>query len=311
MMFKYDKKQEVFEFGKTKVGGQIGEYPTVCVGTMFYTGHKIVQDDEKGIFDKDAAEALWNKQAEMSDITGLPCMNQIVGETPEAIARYIDWFASIDSETAFLIDSSVAEVRVEAAKYCDEVGLSHRAIYNSINASADEKEIEGIKESKLDAAIVLAFNVMDATVKGKMTILEGDGDTKGMLEVAKECGIKRPLVDVAALPLGSGAGATVRAVIAVKGQLGLPTGGGFHNTASAWDWMKTFKKEHKEAYAPVDVGTNLVSQIMGADFLLYGPIGNAPKVFPAVAMVDIMLAETAVELGLEIKDENHPYNKLV
>ncbi len=310
-MFKYDKKQEVFEFGKTKVGGQIGEYPTVCVGTMFYTGHKIVEDEDKGVFDHDAAEALWNAEREISDATGLPCMNQIVGETPEAIANYIDWFAGIESDTAFLIDSGVADVRVAAVKYCDEVGLSKRAIYNSINASASEGEIKGLKDSEVDAAIVLAFNVMDSSVKGKMALLEGDESTKGMLPIAKECGIKRPLVDVAALPLGSGAGASVRAVIAVKGHLGLPTGGGFHNTASAWDWLKEYRKEHKEAYAPVDTGTNLVSQIMGADFLLHGPIGNAKRVFPAVAMVDIMLAETALELGLEIKEENHPYNKLV
>ncbi|MHC1570393.1 MAG: tetrahydromethanopterin S-methyltransferase subunit H [Methermicoccaceae archaeon] len=310
-MFKYDKKQEVFEFGKTKVGGQIGEYPTVCVGTMFYTGHKIVEDDEKGIFDRDAAEALWNTEREMSDITGLPCMNQIVGESAEAIAKYIDWFASIEEDTAFLIDSGVADVRMAAVKYCDEVGLSHRAIYNSINASASEDELKTLRESKVDSAIVLAFNVMDSSVKGKMALLEGDEETQGLLPIAKEVGIKRPLIDVAALPLGTGAGSCIRSVIAIKGHLGLPTGGGFHNTASAWDWLKEFKKEHKEAYAPVDTGTNLVAQILGADFLLHGPIGNARRVFPAVAMVDIMLGETALELGMEIKDENHPYNKLI
>ena len=41
-MFRFDKKQEVFEFGKIKVGGQPGEYPTVLVSTMFYLKHKIV-----------------------------------------------------------------------------------------------------------------------------------------------------------------------------------------------------------------------------------------------------------------------------
>ncbi|MHC1625224.1 MAG: tetrahydromethanopterin S-methyltransferase subunit H, partial [Methermicoccaceae archaeon] len=55
-MFKFDKTQSVFEFGKVKVGGQPGEYPTVCLGTMFYGRHKIVEDEDKGIFDKAAAE---------------------------------------------------------------------------------------------------------------------------------------------------------------------------------------------------------------------------------------------------------------
>ena len=45
-MFKFDRKQEVFEFGKFKVGGQPGEYPTCCIGTMFYARHKIVSDPE-------------------------------------------------------------------------------------------------------------------------------------------------------------------------------------------------------------------------------------------------------------------------
>jgi len=38
----------VFEFGKIKVGGQPGEYPTVLVSTMFYARHKIVSDEDKG-----------------------------------------------------------------------------------------------------------------------------------------------------------------------------------------------------------------------------------------------------------------------
>ncbi|HNT71671.1 MAG TPA: hypothetical protein PKK92_01270 [Methanothrix sp.] len=74
-MFRFDKKQEVFEFGKIKVGGQPGEYPTVCIGTMFYSRHKIVTNEEKGIFDVAAAEKLWKDQEEMSDTTGNPCFS--------------------------------------------------------------------------------------------------------------------------------------------------------------------------------------------------------------------------------------------
>jgi len=62
---------------------------------------------------------------------------------------------------------------------------------------------------------------------------------------------------------------------------------------------------------PADIGTNLVAQIAGSDYLLYGPIENVNQIFPAVAMVDIMLGETAKDLGVEIADlENHPVTKL-
>jgi tetrahydromethanopterin S-methyltransferase subunit H len=312
-MFRFDKEQKVFEFGGVKMGGQPGQYPTVLISTMFYGKHKIVSDEDKGIFDKNAADTLWHTQQEMGDMTGLPYINQIVGETPEAIKKFIDWFVEIDDKTAFLIDSSAGDVRAVAAEYCTEIGVADRAIHNSINASVEEAEIEAVTNSAVDAAIVLAFNATDPTVKGKMDILEigGSGQAKGMLEIAKECGITRPIVDVAAMPPGSGAGATIRSIMAVKGHLGLPTGGGFHNMASAWDWLKKFKKEHKEAYMPTDIGTNLVSQVVGADCLLYGPIENVTSVFPAVALVDIMLAETAKDLGMEIMDPNHPINKLV
>ncbi len=49
---------------------------------MFYGRHKIVSDEDKGIFDKATAETLWNTQVAMSDATGLPYPNQIVGQTP-------------------------------------------------------------------------------------------------------------------------------------------------------------------------------------------------------------------------------------
>jgi tetrahydromethanopterin S-methyltransferase subunit H len=315
-MFKFDRKQEVYEIGGVKFGGQPGEYPTVLVSTMFYARHKIVTDEDKGLFDKAAAETLWNTQVSMSDATGNPYVNQIVGETPEAIRRYIDWFVGIDDRTPFLIDSSAGEVRAEAARYCTEIGVANRAIHNSINASIEQAEMDVLAESDVEAAIVLAFNATDPTVKGKMDILEvgGSGQTKGMLQVAKECGIKIPLIDVAAMPLGAGSGATIRSIPTIKGKLGLPVGGGYHNMASAWDWLRKFKKtqpDPKAIYMPTDIGTNLVAQIAGSDFLLYGPIENVNQIFPAVAMVDIMLGETAKELGVEIADlENHPVTKL-
>jgi tetrahydromethanopterin S-methyltransferase subunit H len=312
-MFRFDKKQEVFEVGGVKVGGQPGEYPTVLVSTMFYNRHKIVTDEDKGIFDKDAAEGLWKGLQELGDITGNPYINQIVGETPEAIRTFIDWFVGIDDKTPFLIDSSAGDVRAAAAEHVTEIGVADRAIHNSINSSIHPEEIEVVTNSDIEAAIVLAFNATDPSVKGKLDILEigGTGQEKGMLEIAKECGITKPLVDVAATPLGAGSGATIRSVITIKGHLGLPVGGGYHNMASAWDWMKKYKKEHKEAYMPTDIGTNLVSQVVGSNFQLFGPIENASMVFPATAMVDIMLAETAKELGLEVMEENHPINKLV
>jgi len=51
-MFRYDKKQTVFEIGGFHVGGQPGEYPTVLASSMFYDKHKVVTDAKAGEFDK-------------------------------------------------------------------------------------------------------------------------------------------------------------------------------------------------------------------------------------------------------------------
>ncbi|MDY0267330.1 MAG: tetrahydromethanopterin S-methyltransferase subunit H [Methanimicrococcus sp.] len=316
-MFKFEKKQEIYEIGGVRFGGQPGEVPTVVIGTMFYNRHKIVTDADKGIFDKAAAEKLWNDQLEICDKTGVSCANQLVGETPEAIKSYIDWFIEIDDKTPFLMDSSDSDVRAAAALYATEIGICERAIYNSVNASIEEKEIEALTRSGINASIVLAFNAINPTVLGKIEILEkgGTGLSGGLLEISKMCGIEKPLIDVAAVPLGSGAGASMRGITAIKGHLGYPVGGGFHNTASAWDWMREFKKTQenpKEYYLPADIGTNLVAQAMGANFLLYGPIENAKYVASSVAMVDIMLEENAKELGIKLSDEeNLPIGKLI
>ena len=89
-MFKFNREQKVFEVGNVKVGGQPGELPTVLIGSLFHMGHKIVKDRRRGVFDRKKAESLIKFQEEMSERTGVPCMVDVVGETPEALIRYID-----------------------------------------------------------------------------------------------------------------------------------------------------------------------------------------------------------------------------
>ena len=136
-MFRFDKEQVVFDFAGVKMGGQPGEYPTVLAGTIFYGGHNIISDELTGDFDKSRAETLVNDMVEMSDVTGNPCIVQVFGQTEEAIVKYLE-FVGDNYELPFLIDSTSGDARVAGARYADEVGLTQRAIYNSINMSAEK-----------------------------------------------------------------------------------------------------------------------------------------------------------------------------
>ncbi|MEJ8542178.1 tetrahydromethanopterin S-methyltransferase subunit H [Methanothermobacter wolfeii] len=310
-MFRFDKEQIVLDIAGTKIGGQPGEYPTVLAGTIFYGGHSIIDDEKAGVFDKDKAEELIKTQEEMSDVTGNPHIVQTFGQTPEAIVKYLEFVGDV-TDAPFFIDSTSGEARIAGAQYASEVGLEERAIYNSVNMSADESELEALKDTKLSASIVLGFNPMDPTVEGKIGIWEDGAGTidKGLLEMAADCGIDKYLMDVAVTPLGQGAGVAVRTSFAVKSKWGYPVGSGIHNVPSAWDWLRGYKKDHKEAWPVCDVGSNLIQQMAGGDFVLFGPIENARIAFPACAMADIFISEAAKDIGTE-PVEDHPFFKLL
>ncbi|MBV1767958.1 MAG: tetrahydromethanopterin S-methyltransferase subunit H, partial [Methanobacterium sp.] len=101
-----------------------------------------------------------------------------------------------------------------------------------------------------------------------------------------------------------------RTSFAVKSKWGYPVGSGIHNVPSAWDWLRGYKKEHPEAWPVCDIGSNLVQQMAGGDFVLFGPIENSKMAFPACAMADIFIAEAAKDIGTEAVEE-HPMFKLI
>lgn len=310
-MFKFEKKQEVFDIYGVKIGGQPGEYPTALAGTIFYAGHNILEDENKGIFNKEKAESLLNTMDEMSEKTENPAIIQIFGATPEALIKYIDYVSEI-TDAPFLIDSTAADARIAGAKHVTEIGLSERTIYNSINMSIDNQEIDALTNSDITSSIILGFNPTQPGSDGKISIWE-DGSgilEKGLLEIAEDCGIYKPLMDVAVTPLGQGGGIAIKTTLKEKSKWGYPAGSGVHNVPSAWEWIKQYKKENPEVWPVCDVGANIVQQMVGGDFVLFGPIENTKMVFTACAMTDMFLAEANEEIGVS-PIEQHPYNILL
>ena len=340
-MFKFEKEQQVFDFNGTKIGGQPGEYPRVMSPSIFYNKHEVVLNDHTGEIDKAKAEALWNRCQELTDITGNKFFLQILAEHGEAFESYFNWFDSIDSKTAFLMDSSAPEALVHATKYVTEVGLADRAIYNSINGSILPENIQALKESDVNSAIVLAFNPGEPTVAGREKVLtEGGvaGQEKGMLQIAEECGITRPILDSAATPLGLGAAGSMREILACKAIHGLPTGGAYHNMTVSWTWLKRWRKNvladgfkgkdllfeqmahhhfggmegiRQTAWSSADVGCNIMAMTLGADLIMYGPIENMEGAATAAAFCDIVMAEAFQDFGGTPAVTDGPINKLI
>ena len=129
-MFKFNTKQNVYEVGKIKIGGQPGELPTVLIGSIFWLGQKMVQDANKGIFDAKQAENIINNMETLSDLTGVPFAFDIVGTTDEAFSKYIPFLAE-HSEAPLMLDAMSPKTRMVAADMVKKMGLQDRCLYNS------------------------------------------------------------------------------------------------------------------------------------------------------------------------------------
>lgn len=291
-----------------RFGGQPGEFPTVLAGTIFYQGHKIVQDEDEGLFDRSKAEKLIVRQAELSEETGNPALLHVYARTAKAFERYLDFVEGIWSGP-IIIDSADPGVRAAAAGLVSEMGYADKAIYNSINLATDSSEEKAIRESEVDSAILLAYNPAECGVDGCIKVLETGGSVRdeGLIPLAKDLGIVNQLIDPGVVPLGSGAGTALRFSVVAKAKFGLPVGSGIHNAVSSWPWLKGRSLRDKRC---CDAAATAMQQLSGGDFLLYGPIENADFIFPVAAMADIMIAEAVRDLDIWPAAE-HPVHRLV
>jgi len=298
-MLEFRVEQKVFQIGKVSVGGVPGKRPVVLVGSIFYHGHKILKDEMTGEFDKKAAEELINLQDELSDKTGNPCMLDVVAASQEAMMKELDFVASV-TKAPILIDSPSANVRIAGIKYAESVGLIDRVVYNSILPEAKASELEEIKQSKIESAVLLAYNAKDFTSKGKMKAISD------LITTAEKLGIKKPLIDTCVLDVPT-LGSSCKAIYHVKNEWGLPVGAGTHNAVATWKGLK--KKLGPQAYIPCTVSAAIMAVSIGADFILYGPIEDAKIFFPSIALVDVAYGQLMLEKG-ERPPTSHPLFKV-
>ena len=300
-MYKFSSQQKVHEIGKVKVGGQPGELPTFLIGSIFWLGQKMVQDANKGIFDAQEAENIINKMQTLSDITGVPFAFDIVGTTEEAFAKYID-FVSKHSEAPLMLDAMSPKTRMAAADMANKMGLQDRCLYNSVYKGVTDVELAKLKESGIKMSIVLADNPKDNSLPGKMQVLEE------ALALADKAGITKPLIDTAIPAFAPDMGTAVRAIREIKEKFGQPTGLGTGNVVTTMGWVKAhFAKEFRKGCV---TATNAIMQVMGANWLMFGPAEQSDWVFPAVAVVDTYVASAMADLDIRPLDETHPIFKV-
>lgn len=275
-MYRFRTEQRTFEIAGVKVGGQPGELPTVLVGSMFYSRHRIVTDEKKGIFDTDAAEELIHRQAELGEKTGNPALIDIISSSPEAVIRYVDFVAGM-TDRPFLIDSASPAVKIAAIDYAKEAGLEKRIIYNSVSAETKDDEFAALKRNGIEAGILLTYtkDLMKSRAREEMVEtlapkMEAAGVTKILVDTF--------VMDVPCLTPSN------KATLEIKSHTGLPCGTAAHNAISTWKGLKTMLG--KDGVKAADLTASLMPVFAGADYVLYGPVEGCESIFPAVFTVN-------------------------
>ncbi|MHC1632155.1 MAG: tetrahydromethanopterin S-methyltransferase subunit H [Methanotrichaceae archaeon] len=307
-LYRFAREQSIMNVAGVKIGGQPGENPTVLCGTMFYQGHQIVEDEDKGIFDRKRAEELINRQAVLSEETCNPAILHLYASTGDAFENYLD-FVETAWDGPIILDSADTRTRSDMAKFVSEIGYADKSIYNSISLGMNESEGKAFADSDLDSAIVLAYNPTDSSVEGSLKVLEegGAGRKVGLIEMARNLGMTNLLIDPGVVPLGDGAGRSLRFSVIAKSKFGLPVGSGIHNAVSSWSWIRTQNAISRKCCDSASAALQILS---GGDFVLYGPIENAETVFPVAAMTDILVSEAVRELDVW-PAADHPINRLI
>jgi tetrahydromethanopterin S-methyltransferase subunit H len=299
-MFKFQKEQQVFDVGGVKIGGQPGQLPTVMVGSIFYSGHKLVKDEKRGDFDQGKAQALLKTEEELSDKTGNPCLIDVCCSWPDAFGHFIDFVAD-NMDGPFAIDGTTAQVKMAGARHVAEAGLANRVMYNSILPHTKEDEIAAIKAAHIKAAVLLALNTNNPSIAGRLEVVDS------LLILAQKAGIEKPLVDATILDRPD-PGPVSRAIYLIKEKYGLPAGAGAHNAVARW------VEKAKLGATPRLLASSVANALpiaFGANFMLYGPVETAPTAYFYCSLTDAYVAYSVKqEFRQRPATPTHPLNRI-
>jgi len=299
-MKKYSREQKVYSMGNVQIGGQPGERPMVLGGSIFFNKHVIVTDPAKGVFDRDRARALLEKDAQMASRTGIPRFIDPIGETAEALIQYIE-FVAVHSDAPILVDSPLQQARMEAIDYFAGGPLIPRLIYNSIAEDLTAGELACIRRSGIKSAVVLAFSATALRPADRIKLLR-----ETLLPAAEEAGIENFLIDTGVLDLPS-VSLAAQAIALVKEEFGFPAGCAPANALFIWEKNK---KHDQTTFQAAAAAVFSLLRCAGADFILYGPMRFAAWAYPACAAADGLIAYGGRFEGIRPATKEHPLYRI-
>lgn len=299
-MFSFTKEQKVFDIQGISFGGQPGMYPTVLFAGLFFKGTPDFTEAKKQIL------AL----SYLSEQTGTPVIPDFFIRKTDDVTPILSFIeTALPQKMPFSVDIVDPSIKIAVLAQLAEKKLLSRTIYNSIHIGITEQETESLRKNTPEMAIIVAFNPKDTSPDGKIEVLENGAHLleSGLLEIVRKIGIKKTLIDTAALAPGENSGAAIAALPVIKEEYGLPAGCAIHNVVEKSVWLNDFLTAKKT----VDAASNASIPLFGGDYAIFGPIENAPLVVPLIAWQDILVSEYTENYFGITPDSNHPRRKLL
>ncbi len=300
-----DKEPKVCEIGGVKFGGQPGDYPCVCVNSIFQKGDKVFEGKRKEGFNEEKAAELLKTQDKLWVETGVPGMADIVANTGEEFKSYIDFVTSV-SCMPFCVDAWIMKPKLEGAAYCAEKGLLDRMFYNSLTVWEKdlETEIREISQIGVKHVLLVAFDQEDQMPSGRIK------GTQKLLDVIEKVGAKFESIFVDTSVMNGPATAFCGVANAmVKEKWGFPTASAPSN--GSYMWKAAREMWGFKGWSSADAALEALSAFFYHDMIFSGPMAGASRIMPAVAMAEAFLATARFAETKKLpKDPNHPLFKL-
>ncbi len=299
----FTAKQRVVKIGDIVIGGTPGDNPVLLVGSIFYHGDKLLINEKKGVIDKERARKQIIDAISLADKYGVNFAVDLIFPTTESVENIMSFISSFDDLVLFL-DSPDPNARIRAYYLTRELGITEKVVANGLYTNTSEEEIIAIRDSNIRTALLLAFDPANPHQSmmphDRLHVLE-----KKLLPLARNAGVENILVDAVVLdPASIGISATT--IKLVKEKYGYPSGCAPANALGPVSKSK-FKIEE---VAGIHGGTAVFLRVMGADFIMYGPVKRIKYTAPAVAFVDGLLGYLARHEGVHI-GRNHPLRKIL
>lgn len=303
----FSSDPNVYEVGGVKLGGQPGDYPTVCCFSIFQESDKLFDKGSrrKG-FNEQRAEEMLKTAEKLWQETGVPAMADIIASPGEKFNKYVDFVTSV-SDLPFCVDAIMMKAKLEGAAYCAEKGLLDRMFYNSITVWEEdlETEVKELAQIGVKHVLLVAFDQDDQTPKGRIT------GTQKLLDAIEKAGAKFESIIVDTTTLNAPANALCGlANKLIKEKWGYATASAPSN--GSYMELQRFKDMFGfKGWAGLDAAVEALSAFYYNDLIFTGPMAGAPRVMSAVALADAFLATSVFDKSRALpKDPNHPLVKL-